>query len=295
LCVVLVACGEELPPSPPQPGRISGAAIVGQAPAWAAPANGISILPSPVHQGQTAIITILGFGAVYPKAYYYTKKTGAWKEISLQGNMTSNWITSTTTGIIPITADFEDGKGYVIVYACARVANSWDCNNNHWMLEEFTVGTPIPLNFVNTSSLAVPAQVPTKEMVINKTIPPFWILGTLAVTDNFGSIGVRRYDAKYRSEKGLDVLVYVFDFNSRVELQQALREQFADVLENGITDHNGKRLALFVDAQPHTVALWTNAKQLIYVETFGPQANAQIIERYMEMYPSDLENPAGQG
>ncbi|HLC32782.1 MAG TPA: hypothetical protein VJJ82_03075 [Candidatus Nanoarchaeia archaeon] len=291
--IFIAACSEELPPSPPKPGQITGNMIVGKAPSWAAQAQGIQILPVQVKKGQSAAISIAGFTVVYPKAYYYTKKTGAWKEFALQGNLNGNWIFGPATGLLQVSDDFIEGKAYIIIYACKSEANSWDCNNNHWMLEEFTVSletttaqsTPTQSN---PSLGDLPVQVSTAEMVINNTIPPFWILGTLAVPDNFGEIGVRRYDAKYRSANGLEVLVYVFDFNSRAELLQALQDQFASVLKNGITENDGKKLAVFVDAQPHAVALWTNGKRMVYIDTFGPSANKQIIDRYMELYPSDL-------
>ena len=298
VCLFLIAaCSDELPPSPPSPGKLTGAAIVGRAPSWAAVSHGIKILPSPAKQGQTAVISVNGFGAVHPKAYYYTKKTGAWKEFSLQGNLSGNWIAGPASGLIPITSEFDEGKAYIIVYACQRFTDSWDCNGDHWMLEEFVVSasasapaqsSPADSSPVNASAIPLPELVPTTEMVVNKTIPPFWILGTLAVPDSLGSVGARRYDAKYRSASGLEVLVYVFDFNNRVELEKGLNEQFAEILKNGLTDSNGKRLALFVDARPHAIAFWTNGKRLVYIDTFAPSANKQIIDKYMELYPSDL-------
>lgn len=284
---VLAACGEELPPSPPNPGGFTGSAIVGLAPSWAAVAQGMRILPSPVSKGQTAVVSVAGFDTVYPKGFYYTKKTGAWKEFSLRGTVSGEWIAGTASGLIS-TNDLDEGKVYVIVYACQRFTDEWECNKNQWMLDEFTVGPAATVSAPASSEL--PAQVSTASVIINQTIPPFMVLGTLAVPDSFGSVSARRYDAKYRSGTGLEVLVYVFDFGSRAELEKGLDEQFAQVLEHGIVNHNGKKVAVFVDDQPHTMALWSSGNRIVYVDTFSASANKQIIDKYLELYPSDLES-----
>ncbi len=314
LFLLLVACAEELPPSPPNPGKlgsnsITGNVVVGQAPSWAAVASGVQITPSTARKGQTVVVTVDGFDAVFNRAYYYTKKTGAWKEFNLRGAGSGRWVQGSARGLLTVSPDFEQGKAYVIVYACNRKANDWSCNGNQWMLDEFSVvedaspagvstqsasvnsqpTTAQPTSASQPAVAALPDKIPTNQMVINRTIAPFWVLGTLAVQDNFGSINALRYDAKYRAASGLEVLVYVFDFNNREELLQALNDQFALVVQNGLQTHGSYKIAAFVDAQPHMIALWTSGKRLVYVDTFAPSGNKQIIDAYLEKYPSDLK------
>lgn len=302
--LLLIACAEELPPNPPSPGNsITGNVVVGQAPSWAAVASGVQVTPSSPRKGQTAIVTVTGFDVVYNKAYYYTKKIGMWKEFNLRGEGSGSWVQGSARGLLTISPDFEQGKTYIIVYACNRRANDWACNGRQWMLDEFSVvedaspaGTQAtPPTTSSTTPIGsqpqinVPARVPTAQMVINGSIDPFWILGTLAMQDTFGSINVMRYDAKYRSASGLEVLVYVFDFNNLDELQRALQDQFTLVLQNGMQAQGNNKIAAFVNAQSHMIALWTSGKRLVYVDTFAPDGNKQIIDKYLEKYPSDLK------
>ena len=151
------------------------------------------------------------------------------------------------------------------------------------MLEQFTI-TPTP----DKQADRVPQHAVTSDMIINKPIPPFAILGTLAQQDNFGEIKVMRYDAKYHSTSGLEVLVYVFDFNTRAELEQALHTQFEVVLQGGLKTEAGQPMGMFTDGHKHAIAFWTHDKLLVYVDTFGPGGNKQVIDRYLEKYSSDL-------
>src|SRR3989304_5235017 len=101
----LLACAEELPPSPPLPGgEVVGRALAGIAipvtrlPLWAASMVYTDISPTSVSAGDTVVVTITGPGGSTYYAYsiiYVLNKFGAWEKVyadkSLSGKITKDW------------------------------------------------------------------------------------------------------------------------------------------------------------------------------------------------------------
>jgi len=137
---------------------------------------------------------------------------------------------------------------------------------------------------------AIPELVNVDQFVINAPITPFVVIDTTAEKDNFADIQVIRYGAKYREPQGLVVLVHVFDFNNRDEVDKTMSTLFRDIVINGWKEHKNSNIAVFLDETDHRVAIWTSGKEIIYVESFEA-ANKEIIDAYLSKYPSDLQMP----
>jgi len=287
LLVILVACKDELPPNPPPPGGEVGKAIAGMAagmPSWASPAKNVAITPPQAYYGDGVVVSISNFDYVYSNGYIFNSKTRTWEKFSLQGEQTEAWLKSQGIGSVTVDASrFAEGDNYLVVYACSKVEGKWDCNNRKWMLVAFKV--------MGSATGAIPELAKVDQFVIKADIPPFRLMSTTAEKDNFADINVIRYDAKYGEQKtGLIVLVHVFDFNNRQELDKTISTLFRDIVTNGWKEYSGHNLALFLSDADHRTAVWTSGKEIIYVETFDPaSANAEIITGYLKKYPSDLK------
>jgi hypothetical protein len=128
---------------------------------------------------------------------------------------------------------------------------------------------------------------PVGKFILERQIGNFEIISKGADSDNFGFIKVKRYDALYTDYE--KVLVHIFDFNSRDELDVVLTTTFGDIISNGGLFYFGNSLALYLTDDDHRVAIWSSGNLLVYVETHNSvYANQEIIEAYLQHYPSDL-------
>ena len=126
--------------------------------------------------------------------------------------------------------------------------------------------------------------------VINKAIPPFSLVSVDAIYDNFAIIPVERYDARYQFNRTI-VLVHVFKFSIRPELDVVLNSEFYHIINRGASNHMGHNTALYLTEDDHRVVIWSSGTALVYVETFAYFASLEIVEAYLAKYPSDLETP----
>ncbi len=289
LLFLLIACKEELPPSPPPPGgEVSvGRALAGLAgalPSWASPAHDVAITPQQAYYGDGVVVAVSGIEYIYQNAYVFNSKVRSWEKFTLQGELNKEWIKEQAIGSVAVSSDkFAEGDNYLVVYACSKAGGKWDCSGNKWMLVTFKVlGSPTG---------QIPELANVNNFVINGGIPPFAVLSTTAEKDNFAEINVIRYDAKYSEPiNGLVVLVHVFDFNNRAEVDKTISTLWRDIIVNGWKVHKGHNIALFLDESDHRDAIWTSGKEIIFVETFqSDSASKEIIEAYLEKYPSDLK------
>jgi hypothetical protein len=126
------------------------------------------------------------------------------------------------------------------------------------------------------------------EHIINKPIETFSPILTDAVWDKFGIIPVKRYDARYQSD-GTTVLAQVFKFSTRAELDAVLNTELYDIVNKGISRHQGNIIAIYLTVGDHRSALWSSGTTLVYIETFRPDfVEREIVEAYLVKYPSDL-------
>ncbi|RJQ22522.1 hypothetical protein C4580_00530 [Candidatus Woesearchaeota archaeon] len=293
LFALLVACSDELPPSPPPPGQVGvGAAIAGLAgamPSWAAEARNTAITPSQAYYNDGVILSISNFDYIYSNGYFFNAKSRVWERFNLQGEMNKDWVKGQAVASIPVSPDkFAEGDNYLVVYGCTKVGGQWDCNNRRWMLVAFKV-----LGFAGGQ---IPESANIDQFVVNRGIPPFAVIKTGAEYDvfeettGFDEIKVVRYDAQYREPNGLVVLVHVFDFASRQDVDDTVFAHFAEIIRQGWKVHQGHNVALFLGENDHRVATWTSGKEIIYVETFKAEsASKEIIDEYLRKYPSDLK------
>jgi hypothetical protein len=171
LLFFLVACAEELPPSPPAPGeqQLAGKAIggipisSGSLPRWAAEIKYTDIDPVQVKSGDTVKVTVTKPAAVKTKfyvhaiAYAYNKKFKFWEkafaDTSKSGNIVKTWAENKATFNVPISTDrFTPGPNYVVIYWCIDTETRddkgfkiWDCQGKKWQLGAFEmVGTQYP-------------------------------------------------------------------------------------------------------------------------------------------------------
>ncbi len=286
--VLLVSCSEELPPTPPPPGGSSGAgkAIAGMAgalPTWAADAKNVAITPPQPYYGDGVVVSVSNFDYIYQNGYFFNSQSRTWEKFQLQGELVKDWVKTQGIGSVAIDpTKFKEGDNYLVIYACAKVGSDWDCNNRKWMLVIFKV--------MGSATGAIPELANVDKFVINNVVPPFVVLNTGAEKDNFADINVIRYDAKYREPQGLIVLVHVFDFNARDELDKTINTLFKDIVINGWKDHKGSNVAVFLDETDHRVAVWSSGKEIVYIETFSKDAaNLETINAYLAKYPSDLK------
>ncbi len=290
LLLFLAACKDELPPNPPPPGGDAGQAIAGMAvgmPNWASEARNVAITPSLAYFGDGVVVSVSNFDYIYSNGYVFNSKSRTWEKFALQGEAAEQWLKGQAIGSVTVDASrFAEGENYFVVYACSKAAEKWDCNGKKWMLVKFTVK--------GAATSAIPQLVNVDQFVINSPIKPFTVMSTTAEKDNFAEINVIRYDAKYReaTERGLVVLVHVFDFNNRQEVDQTIATLFKDIVINGWKQYAGHNLALFLSEEDHRIAVWTSGKEIVYVESFEAEsANAEIIGAYLKKYPSDLKKP----
>lgn len=289
LLLFLIACKQELPPTPPQPGGSGreGMAIAGLAmglPLWAAEPSSATVSPKDVYYGDGVIVSVSDYDYVYVNGYYFNSKTRTWTKFLLSGEQTKDWLKGNGVGTIPVDADkFGTGANYAVVYACRKAAGAWDCNGKKWMLLSF--------NVLGATTSTIPETANIDKMVVNKAIPPLQLVSTIAEKDNFEEINVIRYDARYRDPgSGLVVLVHVFDFNNRPDLDKTIRTLFKDIVNKGWKTYSGQNLALFLDENDKRVAVWTSGKEIVYIETQTRDfASAEAISAYLQRYPSDLK------
>jgi len=132
-----VPMGIYLPPDPIMPMLITGHAI-DYLPSWATenPQQFYVTMFGPTELG----LIVGNADYVYRTGYVYTKYGKV--PFDLEGNLVpdSNWIRTNATKILYIyPEDFEFGENYVVTYACVRVQDGFDCNENKWMLARFNV------------------------------------------------------------------------------------------------------------------------------------------------------------
>lgn len=289
--LLLSACSDELPPSPPPPGgSVAGQAIAGLAvsmPSWAAEAKDVSLTPNMVKYGDSVIVSVSNYDYVYSQAYYFNSKSRTWERLELSGQKVQNWISGQAIGNIDVSdMKFDPGKNFVVVYGCNKLDAAWECRGNKWMIVEFTVE--------GASTISIPESANIPQIIVSK-IEPFDTSGTLAEYDEFGGhqVDCVRYDAKYRTTMagGLTVLVHVFDFDSREDVMFTTKTFFPDIIREGWKIHQGSNVALFFSEENNRIAVWTSGKKLIYVQTYGNDANKEVIDAYLKKYPSDLVKP----
>lgn len=289
LMAVALACApaQDLPPSPSPPGGAVGvgqavAGLAGAMPSWAASPKNVVLTPQTAYYNDAIIVNVDNFDYIYQNGYFFNSKARTWQRFALQGEKAQEWVKASAIGSVQVSPDvFAEGENFVVVYACSKVGGRWDCNDDRWMLAKFVVE--------GSATGEVPDEANVEEFIVSKLIPPFELLSTGAEVDNFGEINVIRYDARYREQQGLVVLVHVFDFNARSELDETLRTFFTDIVNKGWKEHKGHNVALYLGQNDHYITVWSSGKQLVWVETFSSEsANKEIIEGYLRKYPSDL-------
>jgi hypothetical protein len=159
-----------------------------------------------------------------------------------------------------------------------------------------TLPTPEPVVEVVSTPVPSPAPIIIEELpvgnavdfIINNAIPPFNLISTASARDNFAIIRVERFDAEYVYD--VNVLVHIFRFSSRQELDVVLNSELYDIIANGAIPHHGQSVAVYLNENNHRSALWPSGNFLIYVETFIPNFVAvEIVNAYLAKYPSDLK------
>ena len=75
---------------------------------------------------------------IYETGYIY--KNNQWEMFNFSEPRVANspWIKSKATKKL-LSNNFTKGKNYAVAYGCKKVWNGWDCNDNKWMLQEFTI------------------------------------------------------------------------------------------------------------------------------------------------------------
>ncbi|MBW3019330.1 hypothetical protein KY329_04055 [Candidatus Woesearchaeota archaeon] len=287
LAAILAGCADQFPPTPPPPGIATGAggAVAGAMPNWAAAPRNAVLTPTSVKLGDSIMLTVSEYEYIYNKAYYYDSQRNSWEPFSLQGEVIQDWIKGNAVASMTVTeAKFAPGENYILAYACNKVSGNWDCNGNRWMLMKFD---------------AVAPEVPKVEVtgvekhIIPNDIESFEFQSMAGEPDNFESIIVTRYDARYRSSIDYTfVLAHVFEFDTKAELDETIRTLFKDIISYGGETYNGHFIALFLDEYDNRVAVWTSGNNIIYLETHKAEyASKEIIEAYLKKYPSSLTKP----
>lgn len=287
--VLLTACGNELPPTPPPPGQGGyGMSIAGLAtglPPWAAEAKDIAVTPSEIHYNEGLIVSVSNYDYVYKNGYFFNSKSRTWEQFTFSGEETQGWLKGSGFATINIDPNkFGTGSNFLVVYACNKVLGKWDCEK--WQL--------VPFSVLGSATGTIPESANIPQMVIDKAIMPFAVMSTIAENDDFdGVIKVIRYDARYRDpNSGLTVLAHVFDFNNRQDLDTTVSGPFKDIVNQGWKQYRGQNLAMFLDVTDNRVAIWSSGKKIIYIETHTAQYGAaEIIDAYLNKYPSDLKKP----
>ncbi|RMD57520.1 hypothetical protein D6825_03845 [Candidatus Woesearchaeota archaeon] len=285
--MLLVACEEQLPPSPPPPGQVAGvggaiAGLAGAMPSWAVGPKNVAVTPLEAYYNDGLVVSVANYDYIYSSGYVFNSKSRVWERFDLQGERVKDWISGEAVGSIALDSDrFKEGDNYLVVYACSKSGSRWDCNQNKWMLVKFKV--------LGSVTGEIPELANVDKFVITNPIRPFTVIGSTAEKDNFLDVNVIRYDARYREPNGLTVLVHVFDFLSRADVDKTLKDVLSPYVRNGLQKHMGNNVAVFLADNDHRTAFWTSGTQLVYVDTFDSKAaNKEIIEAYLQKYPSDL-------
>ncbi len=127
------------------------------------------------------------------------------------------------------------------------------------------------------------------DYIISKTIHPYSIVSTGADIDSFGIIPAERYDAMYL-DGGINVLVHVFKFTTRQELDVILNSEFYQIIDEGTYYRRGETIALYLNQNNHRTAIWSSGTALIYIETYIPDfVEQEILDAYLYKYPSDMQ------
>jgi len=279
---------EDLPPTPPMPGGGAtvgiGRAILGAIPPWAVQARRMEIDPAEVFVGKPVTLRLYEYDYIYKDAYVFNQKTHQWEKISLFGaKRKGDWIQGTAaTSINAETNKFRLGENYVVAYACNKISGRWNCNDNKWMLNGFTMKE-------EPKKATAPKQGIASDYVIAESIRPFNFQTTKAEPDNFEEVMVMRYDAQYYEPRTkLKVLVHVFEFNNAEEMSKAL-VLFKDIINKGWQNYKGQNVALYLDVDNVRNTIWTSGNKLIFIATYNPAfASAEITDKYLQKYPSDL-------
>lgn len=149
------------------------------------------------------------------------------------------------------------------------------------------VPAPVPPVFeAPVVEVPVPVLSPV-GFVISEDISPFNFVSSDAVFDSFGIIPVERFDARYQSD--IIAVVHVFKFFDSVALDVVLKSEFFEIINLGASSHKNHPIALFLSDDDHRIVIWSSGNFLLYVDTFFPYVAREVLEAYLEMYPSDLE------
>lgn len=280
----------DLPPPPPLPGGqatfgVGKAIDTGALPPWAAQANKMEVSPSEVFPGNPITLKLYEYDYIYQYAYYFNQQTKTWEKTNLFGaERTEDWIKgSAASSIQTNTEKFQYGENYIVAYACNKIGDTWACNNNKWMIEAF-----------NLKEKPTETQAPEKEdatkYVLAKPITPFTFQTAKAEEDNFEEVLVMRYDAEYyEPQTKLKVIVRVFEFNNDADQKKSLI-LFKDIINQGWKTHNGQNVALYLDMNDVRNTVWTSGNKLLFIETYNKDfASKEIIDAYLQLYPSDLK------
>ena len=144
----LVSCKQIDVPREPTPPDRQGA-FVGKAvaalrayPDWAAKPNKMFVYPEEIEYDDELRVKILDYEFIYRFGYYFNTVDGIWELFELEGEpKIKDWyVGKTARAIIEITDDiFQIGENYIVLYACDKVGDFFECNDNKWMLTYFRV------------------------------------------------------------------------------------------------------------------------------------------------------------
>ncbi len=168
--------------------------------------------------------------------------------------------------------------------------------NYYWLFLLFIIACAIPKASEPAVQIPAPVQrdrailyAQINKNIINEAIPPYDLVSTDAIYDNFAIIPVERYDARYQSTD-INVLVHIFKFSTREELDFVLNSAFYDIIDRGSQYHNGHAIATFLTLENERIAVWPSGNTLVYIITFIPDfAAREIVNSYLIKYPSDLQ------
>lgn len=150
---------------------------------------------------------------------------------------------------------------------------------------------PIPSRQEMPTITTRPLLQNTQDIIIAKDIKPYKIMAADAEYDSFGIVPVQRHDANY-AYQGINTTAHTFLFNSREELEFVLFAAFFEAIQRGARNHQGNIILLYLSQEDHRIAVWSSGTKLVYIDTAIPDfAALEIINAYLEKYPSDLETP----
>ena len=183
ILMFIAGCVEQsgLPPSPGDIGVPIGKAT-GPYPGFS---NGDAIIdlqdPVDASSGSASLNVEVSDEFVWGDGYYLSKSscsdpkdwlTCQWKKFNYNGTKYpgSNWIESVGMSGLKINSkEFFNGKNVILAYSCRSTGSGFDCNNNQWLIKEFTV------NFQNATPpahrvLQNGGVIDEKETVIIETL-----------------------------------------------------------------------------------------------------------------------------